>query len=384
MKLPTALWSGFRLAFTLLLLASVPAAAQQSQPAAPAATEAATGSELTWNGFVSASRTMNSNRPAVRRNGFRVFDFRDRTLELDVAEVAVQKAISKPGETGFRIDAEAGSTIPRVTAQSGLFRDAKTGEADDVDLKQAYASWIAPVGKGLRVDLGKFVTHMGYELIEGYDGWNTNHTRSFLFGYAIPFTHTGLRLSYPLTDKLSGQLHVVQGWDNFQDNNSAKSVGYQLLYALDPAWTITLNGMTGPEQTGNNGNDRSVLDVIVQWKASDTLSLGLNFDHGREQNALGLGADASWRGTAGYARVAVSKKWALNFRGEVFDDPDGARTGVAQTLREVTFTPEYRIDEHTIIRADLRKDWSSTASFFDGVTPADSQFTASINLMLVY
>jgi len=54
-------------------------------------------------------------------------------------------------------------------------------------------SWNAPVGRGLRFDFGEHVTHMGYEVTEGYDGWNDNYSRSFLFGYTIPFTHTGLK-----------------------------------------------------------------------------------------------------------------------------------------------------------------------------------------------
>jgi hypothetical protein len=34
---------------------------------------------------------------------------------------------------------------------------------------------------------------MGYELIEGYDGYNDNYSRSLLFNYAIPLTHTGVK-----------------------------------------------------------------------------------------------------------------------------------------------------------------------------------------------
>ena len=40
-------------------------------------------------------------------------------------------------------------------------------------------SWNAPCGSGLRFDAGKFITHHGYEVIEGYDGWNDNATHSF-------------------------------------------------------------------------------------------------------------------------------------------------------------------------------------------------------------
>ena len=86
-------------------------------------------------------------------------------------------------------------------------------------------SYIAPLGTGLRFDFGKFVTHLGYELIEGYDGYNDNYSRSLLFNYAIPLTHTGVKASYSISPKVSLMAMVVNGWDDAIDNNSSKSVG---------------------------------------------------------------------------------------------------------------------------------------------------------------
>jgi len=59
---------------------------------------------------------------------------------------------------------------------------------------------------------------MGYELIEGYDGYNDNYSRSILFGYAIPFTHTGVKASYAFSSKVAGMVEVVNGWDLLRDN----------------------------------------------------------------------------------------------------------------------------------------------------------------------
>ncbi len=47
----------------------------------------------------------------------------------------------------------------------------------------------------MQIDAGKFVTPIGAEVIESQDNWN--YTRSTLFGYAIPFYHTGLRATVP-------------------------------------------------------------------------------------------------------------------------------------------------------------------------------------------
>jgi len=93
-------------------------------------------------------------------------------------------------------------------------------------LQQAYLTAVVPVGNGLTADVGKFVTHMGYEVIESKDNWN--YSRSLLFAWAIPYFRTGLRLTYPFTDNLSVAVHVVNGWNSLVDNNARKSLGLQM------------------------------------------------------------------------------------------------------------------------------------------------------------
>lgn len=53
----------------------------------------------------------------------------------------------------------------------------------------------------------------------------------------------------------------------------------------------------------------------------------------------------------------------LTVRGEWFDDPDGVRTGFDQTLKEVTFTPEFKIGSGFVVRGEVRRDWSDRPVF---------------------
>jgi hypothetical protein len=193
--------------------------------------------------FVGTSWSYNFNRPDSRTNTLRVFDFDDNSIKLDQVELSMQKTAPEPGDAGFRFDLCAGGSVPRVTAASGLFRDA-SGTAQDIDLQQGFVTWNAPVGGGLRFDAGKFVTPFGYEVIDGYDAFNDNATRSFLFGYAIPFTHVGLRANLGLGHGVAGTLMVVNGWDVATDNNRGKSVGGQLALVptiasrpMPPSWS---------------------------------------------------------------------------------------------------------------------------------------------------
>jgi hypothetical protein len=392
-RLRGAHWAS-TLAFAGFFVGAQPAAAQ-APPEGPAQTAppvepAAWYKQLSVNGLVSASYVGNFESPPSGTNQFRVFDTRSGTFALDVVELVVQRSVSSPGEAGFRVDLTFGSLIPKVTAAAGLFRD-ENGVAGDFDLQQAYFSYVAPAGRGLRIDAGKFATHLGYEVIEGYDGYNDNHSHSFLFGYAQPITHTGLRISYPFSAAVSAQVHLVNGWDNAVDNNTGKSIGAQLALTPSPRLSVLLNYMGGPEQADENSNLRHAFDLVATFKAAAALSLAVNYDYGQESSVAlpetsgGGRADVSWQGVAGYGRVTLSPRVALVLRAEWFDDRQGARTGSAQSLKECTFTPEFKPHPHVVVRADLRHDWSDREVFETGDGRLGrSQTTLSVNGIFVF
>ncbi|MEO6707962.1 MAG: outer membrane beta-barrel protein, partial [Planctomycetota bacterium] len=339
-------------AWTTLVAVAAPlvARAQNMRPEAGYTPSEIWFRSIVVNGFAEGSYSHNFNEPDSDRNSLRVFDFEDHELKLDVFELVAQRPITKPGEIGFRFDAEYGQSIPKVTAASGLFRDVGTGKAEDYDLQQGYVSWIAPVGKGLRFDAGKFVTPLGYEVIEGYDGYNDNQTRSILFGFGIPFTHSGLRASYAFTDEARASVMAVQGWDNWHDNNDAKTFGAQL--ALTPArdWSVYLTAMGGPERKNNDSDDRMVYGLTSTWKATDSVTLGLEGLYGEEEGASAGGNMATWNGAAGYFRHNFSKTASIALRGETFYDADGTRTGTAQRVQSLTLTPQVFITDQVILR----------------------------------
>ncbi len=355
------------------------AKAQQAAPSPEAWYKA-----VTVNAFAEASYSYNFNRPGSDLDALRVFDYNNGKPALDVAEIVVQRPVSKSGEFGFRFDATAGESVPRVTASYGLFRDRSTGEAHNYDLHQIFVSWIAPLGKGLRLDAGKFVTPFGYEVIEGYDGYNDNQTRSLLFGYAIPFTHTGLRASYAFSEKFSATAMAVQGWDDWHDNNGAKSAGMQLAFTPTKGFSVYVTAMGGPERTDDNRDNRYNYEAVSVFKPTDRLTLGLDVVTGNEEGFPIRGMSARWSGVAGYLRYNFTERFAMAFRAELFDDAEGARTGTPQTLKEVTLTPEFKLGKHFVVRGDLRHDWSSADVFQNRAAPVSGQTTAIVAVLFIY
>ena len=325
------------------------------------------------NGFVSAGYHYNFNKPSTGLNSLRVFDLQDNSFNLDVAQLAVQHEAEGEGDAGFRVDVIGGGELPQVTASAGL------NTSTDFDILQAYGTYIAPVGSGLTVTAGKFVTHIGAEVIEGVDGINDNYTRSFQFGYAIPFTHTGVKASYDFGERFSATAMIVNGWDNVEDNNKSKSIGAQ--FALTPVGELSLifNYMGGPERAANNDDIRHIFDVVAVWQPIDPLAITLNFDHGKDENGAGAGVDATWTAIGGTVRYDVSDKFSVALRGEQFDDKNGFRTGTTQKLKEITFTPTYRLTDNFLVRGDLRFDKSDKRTFTKENTVSDDQSTVSLN-----
>jgi hypothetical protein len=368
--------------------------------------------QITLNAFASASYTWNFNNPPTNVNQLRAFDTDHNSIRIDAAELVVQKAVANRGDFGFRIDVTMGA-VAHVGAARGLFRDSTTGVAGDFDLQQAFASYVVPIGKGLRIDAGKFVTPVGAEFMEGYDGYNDNFSRSLLFTWAIPFTHTGLRMSYSFNDKMAATVMLVNGWDNVVDNNSAKSFGVSLALTPCGPLAIYLNYIGGPERDHQDSDFRHLVDVGIVYKPRPRWSFTLNADYGMDTNAVtpapmvptamdptpapsggaadagtaavGAASNAQWAGVAAYIRLQASKRFALIVRGEIFWDFDGYRTGTAQRLLEATLTPELRITDSLLVRADLRIDDSDQALFVrsDGLL-RHYQPTLGINAIYVF
>jgi hypothetical protein len=377
------------------------AAATASAPpeeavAAEVETPAAATPPVQVNVFASTSYSYNFNKPFGGKNGLRTFDDDNKTLRLDGAEVVLQHAPDGDNSFGFRLDVVAGAAIPRVEASCGLFRpagDACGEPGEDIDLQQAFVSYVAR--DGLRFDVGKFATHMGYELIEGYDGFNDNFSRSYLFGWTIPFTHTGLKASRPIGDKVSASLLLVNGWDNVKDNNDKPSVGAQLVITPTSTFQAYVNVIGGPERADSD-DLRNVFNLIFIGKPTGKTTLTLDTIFGTEANAVGGTDTASWYGAAGYVKQQLTDAVALTLRGEYFVDDGGARTGTDQKLMELTLTPSWNIASGFVLRGDVRFDKSSEKVFLGdstvmnpdgssaGVADKDSQLTVAANVIAFF
>ena len=281
------------------------------------------------SGFVDTYYSYNSNQPASRTSSFRSFDTSSNQFSLNFVQLLIDKTPTSETRTGYRVALGFGQAINAVNGSD------PAGLGFDQYLKEAYFSYLAPVGKGLQVDVGKFVTPHGAEVIESKDNWN--YSRGLLFSYSIPYFHFGVRAKQTITDKTWISGYMVNGWNSVIDNNTGKTYGVGFGWAPSPKFSFVQNYMAGPEQADNNSDWRQLWDTVVTVSPTSKLSLMANYTYGRGDR-IGDGAPVYWNGVAGYVKYAFTEKYALATRYEYYNDHDGFTTGTAQHFNGITGT----------------------------------------------
>ena len=313
----------------------------------------------------------------------RVFDF-DRN-KLSLHSVDLQLANTPENGFGGLLDVTLGKDADTIAAYGTI--DKNRGPANGVDKRADFTQAFLHYGAGpLTVIAGKFVTLSGAEVIKSPG--NTNYSRSILFGYAIPFTHTGVRATYKVSDTLTLMGGVNQGWDAFKDTNNDKTIELQAGFTPNKIFSVLFTGYSGKEQLANypktvQKGTRNLLDIVATITASEQLTFIVNYDYGTQDSGGAGFGKAKWQGIAGYANYQLNEQWRVSLRGEYFHDKDGYRTGITQKWKEATATVAYLPNKNLELRAELRGDRSDQNAFLtsDRTTPSKTERSLGIDLL---
>jgi hypothetical protein len=262
------------------------------------------------------------------------------------------------------------------------------------DVLQAAVSLGMPIGGGLVIEGGKFVTPWGMETVD--PTLNSLYSHSYTFALSQPKTLTGVLARYRLNDVWEIGGGVVVGWDqSIKDNNDFPSFVVQGLYHYDPDLDFLLSAIVGPEQPDNKNDFRWLLDLTSRYRFSSTVNFGFEALLGWEPNvgsdyvpntlsglgtpnatiasALGPnGRDALWYSGAVYGTCKLDEDSILTLVGrlEYFSDTDGARalaTEIFSATAGVNITPfpRERWGKQLMIRPEFRWDLSHNIDNFD-------------------
>ena len=239
-----------------------------------------------------------STQPA-RHNEFNInLAFVDAKLEMERVRGRLALQMGTSVQANYAGESAADQTRAGGSGAGGLTRH----------IQEAVVGYeIAP---RFWVDAGIYFSHIGMESFISRD--NLAYTRS-LSADNSPYNQTGVRFSYALSDAWSAQLHIVNGWQNINENNAQKAVGTQVAYAPNADFSVTYNTFIGYE-----AGSRIFQDLIVKYAFNPNFQLAGSFDYGIQKSA---GDSNGWWVATLLARYQVASKVALVGRAERFSDP---------------------------------------------------------------
>ncbi|HMG35892.1 MAG TPA: porin [Blastocatellia bacterium] len=358
--------------------------------------------DTTINVTVDGYYAYNFNHPIGRVNLLRAYDVSHNSFSLNQAAVVIEQApnVEAGRRFGLRLDLQYGQATE--TLQGSANNELRPQAYRPV--WQAYGTYIAPIGKGLSIDFGKFASNLGYE--SNYTKDNYNYSRAFYFNF-LPFYHFGLRTKLPINDKVTVMYNLMNGVQESEDFNRFKSqhfavtltpvkkVTWQVNYyvgreqrdvvpILNPTFP-TLPTQPGLPTEGISPAPKGrfhIVDTYAAFNITDNFLFALEGDyviHRVEE----FSAPSRVTGGAAYARYQFTPKFALAARGEYLSDRGGLFSGVTQALKETTLTADFKVADGLILRGEWRRDFSNQEFFLtdtQGIRKRE-QNTATIGMI---
>jgi len=323
--------------------------------------------KLSVSGSVDAYFRANLNAPNDENAIAPVTSFANLPgFSLGMANVVASMEHNK---TGFVADFVFG---PR--GRDAVFGSLGNGSSEIIN--QLYVYWNA--SDAITLTIGNFNTFLGYEVISPAS--NFNYSTSYMFSYG-PFSHTGLKLDFALSENFSAMVGVMNPTDMTEfDPFGTYTLGAQLGYTNDKG-SAYLNFLYG-DQDGklrkstaavNDESDGALfqVDLTTGWNLSEKWYAGLNATY--NSTALGetytgaaiedIEGDApGFMGAALYLQHTLSDKASVGVRAEYFAefekgyeiigayDKDGKASMTAVTVSgsfgvgNLRFIPELRVD----------------------------------------
>ncbi|WP_200974562.1 porin [Echinicola sp. 20G] len=307
-------------------------------------------------------------------------------------------------KVGFVADLVFGPRGEDAVFGSPMYAGGMAGSSQIVN--QLYMYW--NVSDGVTLTLGNFNTFLGYEVISPTA--NFNYSTSYMFSYG-PFSHTGLKADFALSDNWSFMAAVMNPTDMTEFNLAGTyTVGAQLGYTNDNGGTW-LNLVYG-DQDGKLDEDFPIatgdmsagstfqIDLTTGYDVSESVYVGLNATYnttaaGESYNGSSIsdmdGDGSGFYGVAGYLQAATSEKFAVGLRGEYFNVFNSGLDGVVGlddagdgSVFAVTLSGNAKITENFTLIPEVRLDSMSEEDFFLNNDLAGSKSLSSFLLAAVF
>jgi hypothetical protein len=247
---------------------------------------------------------------------------------------------AKPNAVSF--DVGIGALAMNNLATSGGPLTAIGGDGTDAGSVAVQYGWISvmPVG-GLKVDVGKLATNVGYEVAPGYG--DANILRGLVWN-AQPVYYTGARATYSM-----GGINVYA-----EANKNAAGSGAGSAAGVNGS----IGGINAALNVASTVNVKSIVDVILSAKLGG-IDVAANIDYQTlAKAARTAGTDDNAYAAALYASFPMGAQASLPVRVEYVSDGTSGiyglgAAGASNTAWTFTVTPTYNFSDSTFVRAEV-------------------------------
>lgn len=336
---------------------------------------------LTVSGSVDAYYRYNF---AGRANNYTSFTNSQSSMELGMASLRAD-ATALSGKVGATVDLGFGRRAEEFSYNDGNDNAGsgpdKNGFLSLAAIKQAYVTY-APSAK-VKFTMGKFATHVGYELLDA--PLNRNYSMSYMFTNG-PFFHTGLK-----ADITAGPVGFMLGITNYTDQTTASTEVKNLIAQVSGATKngklkayLNYSGFMGSD-AGNNPSGLKTLnqiDLVVLGTISSKFNIGYNGTvQSRNQVTGSSVVNGSWIGNALYLNFDPTDKLGITVRSEFISDDKTIYFGTKSIFAN-TLSVNCKVGPLTII-PELRFE-SAQSNFYAKSNGTGTKSTASGLLAAVY
>lgn len=313
-------------------------------------------STTTFSGSVDAYYRYGFSDAPGKTNNFTSFTHSQNSFELGMASFKVDHTIGK-------VTATADIGFGR-RAQEFSYNDAGSLAA----VKQMYLTYAA--SDKVKFTMGKWATHVGYELVDA--SGNRNYSMSYGFSYG-PFFHTGIKADISLGGKSAMMIGVANPTDYSTTTSSSK-------FFLAQFSTASNNDKVKAYFNFQGGAGITQYNLVVTGALAN--KFGIAYD-GSLQSYNVSGLSSSWKSHAVYLNYDPTPAVGFTLRQDYFDDRKFTPVGIGGKVFATTLSANIKADNLTII-PEFRIDNAEQAVFFKGASGTSAKSSSAFILAAVY
>jgi hypothetical protein len=329
-------------AVTLAMPLAATAAYADDAPAAAPAAPAAWADTLKIGAQFEAGVAGNFESPSNNLNFGQLYTDRSNAPVVNQILLSIGRPVDPKAtdyDFGFKLQGIYG-TDARYTHFAYFLDNFSKGQMQ-VDVLEAsfdaFTPWLT--SGGINWQIGMWPTLLGYETIDA--STNPFYTHSYIFNFGLPVKHTGANAIIHATDTLDVYAGITAGNQTIYgaDTNGSSSFIGGAKYSPTDSFNVLGLVSYGPEDASKttdaftprplnaNKYNRTYVDGIITYKATDALTLTTELNYVNEDAGLetstGAVKNAEAGGFAQYASLTLNDQWTANLRAEVFADTRG-------------------------------------------------------------